>query len=245
MAKIKKAGIIMTVVGVLLAIVSMYDLFGAKMLPIPLTVSIMILSVASAFLGPAFIAFQLPAERRKKITIRSLVVSLCFIGIGIVSAYLHFFGARIELIIGVLIFCFFYGSLVFKSKYEKWKVYTRSKFDALFLSLFDFIGIGTLSLGFLFKVQHWPLAMEMTLFGIAILAIGTLAWNQKFKKEVVFRKETEDKLKVSLDKIETQHLALEEKQKEIIDSIKYAKRIQNSLMPNEKYINKQLNRLKK
>ncbi len=41
---------------------------------------------------------------------------------------------------------------------------------------------------------------------------------------------------------EQKHL-VEEKQKEILDSIHYAKRIQTSLLTNEKYINKTLNRL--
>jgi hypothetical protein len=36
---------------------------------------------------------------------------------------------------------------------------------------------------------------------------------------------------------------VEEKQKEILDSINYAKRIQMALLPNEKYIDKSLNRL--
>lgn len=245
MVKIKKAGIIMTIAGVILAVVSIFDLFGAKHLPIPLTVTVMLLSIASVFLGPAFLVFPLPAERRKKISRNSFVFSFILIGIGVLFKFLHFPSAGIQIIVGVLIFCFFYGSLAFKSKYEKWRIYTRSKFDALFLSLFDFVGIGALSLGFLFKLQHWPLAMEMTFGGMGVLVIGTLAWNQKFKKEVIFRKETEDKLKESFDKIELQHQALEEKQKEIIDSITYAKRIQNSLMPTEKYIDGSIKRLKK
>jgi len=36
---------------------------------------------------------------------------------------------------------------------------------------------------------------------------------------------------------------VEEHQKEIIDSITYARRIQRSLLPTEKYIDKNLNRL--
>ncbi len=43
---------------------------------------------------------------------------------------------------------------------------------------------------------------------------------------------------------ENQKTLLEEKQKEILDSIRYAKRIQTSLMPNEKYITKNLKKLK-
>jgi tetratricopeptide (TPR) repeat protein len=43
--------------------------------------------------------------------------------------------------------------------------------------------------------------------------------------------------------IEKQKHLVEEKQKEILDSIRYAKRIQNSLLPTEKYIDKNLKRL--
>ncbi len=45
--------------------------------------------------------------------------------------------------------------------------------------------------------------------------------------------------------IENQKSLVEEKQKEILDSIHYAKRIQQSLLPTEKYIGKNLNRLNK
>lgn len=44
--------------------------------------------------------------------------------------------------------------------------------------------------------------------------------------------------------VEQQKIIVEEHQKEIIDSITYARRIQRSLLPTEKYINKNLNRLK-
>ncbi len=45
--------------------------------------------------------------------------------------------------------------------------------------------------------------------------------------------------------IEEQKNMVEEKQKEILDSIHYAKRIQYSLLPTDKYIERNLNRLKK
>ncbi len=44
--------------------------------------------------------------------------------------------------------------------------------------------------------------------------------------------------------IEQQKVVVEEKQREVLDSIYYAKRIQQSLLPTEKYINKNLIRLK-
>ncbi len=48
----------------------------------------------------------------------------------------------------------------------------------------------------------------------------------------------------SLKTTKEQKKIIEEKQKDILDSIRYAKRIQNSLLPNRKYIDKHLNRLK-
>ena len=45
--------------------------------------------------------------------------------------------------------------------------------------------------------------------------------------------------------IEQQKLIVEEKQKNVLDSIYYAKRIQTSLLPTERYIKRQLERLKK
>ncbi len=241
----KKAGIITTITGILVAGISVYDLFGEKNCFVEITVTGMILGVAATFMGPAFSIFPLSVDRRRKIAKRSLIVSFSLILFGIICMWMHWLGARVEIIFGVLIICFFYGALSVKSKYEKWRVYTRSKYDALFLSMFDFVGIGALVLSFLFRVQHWPLASEMAIAGISTLAIGVLAWNQKFKKEVVFRKEAEDQLKISLEQIEIQHEKLEEKQKEIIDSIRYARRIQSSLMPTEKYIESSLTRLSK
>lgn len=241
----KRAGIIIAIVGIVVFPIVSYDLFGDKKVAVELTVPVMILSLSFMFLGPAFSLFPLSLVKLKKISKRSFIFSLSLILFAILSKFMRWPGAGIEFIIGVLIFSLFYGTLSLKIKYEKWKVYARSNFDALFLSLFDFVGIGSLFLGFLFKLQHWPMAQQLIIIGIIVLAVGVLAWNQKFKKEVIFRKETEDKLKESLEQIELQHQKLEEKQKEIIDSINYAKRIQNSLMSNEKYINSHLTRLKK
>lgn len=52
---------------------------------------------------------------------------------------------------------------------------------------------------------------------------------------------------ISLQKkiVEDKNLIIEEKQKEIIDSINYAKRIQTAIMASDNYIAKQFKRLKK
>lgn len=62
-----------------------------------------------------------------------------------------------------------------------------------------------------------------------------------------FKVSQKQKRIIEMKEIETnaQKLLLEEKQKEIIDSINYAKRIQQSQLPTERYISRNLDRLKK
>ncbi len=67
----------------------------------------------------------------------------------------------------------------------------------------------------------------MVAFALAILLVGT----------VVF---VMIKINGSRKKLKHQNEIIEEKQKEILDSIHYAKRIQKSLMPTEKYMEKHL-----
>lgn len=241
----KKTGIGLAFSGLILLIFSISDLFYFRNFPVPLTVSCLITGVLFTFVGPALALFGLSNARRYRVALFSLFISLFLVAFGAASVILQYPGARIEIIVGVLIMCLFYGTLAFKNKYEKWRTYTRSNRDAFFLSLFDFLGVGMLVLGLMFKIQHWPYADIMTIIGLSVFAIGVFAWNQKFKKEVIFRKETEDKLKVSIEEIEEQHKILEEKQKEIIDSITYARRIQSSLLPTERYIDNNLKRLSK
>jgi len=76
------------------------------------------------------------------------------------------------------------------------------------------------------KQRNYLLIIISTGFGL-IIALG-FAYRQKRKTNKI---------------ISEQKRLVDEKQKEIIDSITYARRIQNSLLPNEKHIEKQLNRL--
>ena len=73
----------------------------------------------------------------------------------------------------------------------------------------------------------------MVLFGAAGIMI-TRAYQQKNKANKI----------ITLQKKETerQKEIVQAKQKEILDSIRYAKRIQQSLMPTEKYIERNVNK---
>lgn len=59
------------------------------------------------------------------------------------------------------------------------------------------------------------------------------------------KQKANEKLAATNEEIQKQKDIIEEKQKEIIDSIHYSKRIQQSLLPTEKYIEKTFKRLKK
>ncbi len=77
------------------------------------------------------------------------------------------------------------------------------------------------------KVIIWSVSgILLLVFAFALFAYRSYLQKQKANVEITKQK----------------HL-IEEKQKEILDSIYYARRIQRSLLPNEKYIDKNLNRL--
>jgi hypothetical protein len=79
--------------------------------------------------------------------------------------------------------------------------------------------------------QKKYLYMIITAIGIiTVIAILAFFRQRKLKKLINLQK----------TEVEKQKHFIEEKQKEIIDSIRYAKRIQSSLMPTEKYITKNL-----
>ncbi|MBA2612777.1 MAG: tetratricopeptide repeat protein [Bacteroidetes bacterium] len=59
------------------------------------------------------------------------------------------------------------------------------------------------------------------------------------------KRKTNELISAQKQEVEAKNLIIERKQKEIIDSIKYAQRIQNAHLPKESYITKNLNRLRK
>ncbi len=228
----KRLALWLTILGPIVFGISFYALMIADGLPY-VWVAPLLLSVSATFIGPALLAFALPAGKRKTITNIVLAISLILIGISVFSGIRKIPGAEKELLVGVLLFTFTYGTLSIKNKYEKWKVYSHSIRDSFLLSLGVSLGLGGIFLGLCFRLMHWPGASAMWGCGALLLIIGTLAWNQRFKNEVVFRKETEDKLQDS-------YKQLEEKQKEITDSITYAKRIQHSLLAHDELLIKGL-----
>jgi hypothetical protein len=71
-----------------------------------------------------------------------------------------------------------------------------------------------------------------------LIFVGILVNRYKIKQRA--NKQLEEKNQL----IEHQKDLVEQKQKEILDSIQYARRIQQSLLPNDKYIGRVLGQLK-
>ncbi|HWY13312.1 MAG TPA: hypothetical protein VN026_18425 [Bacteroidia bacterium] len=106
---------------------------------------------------------------------------------------------------------------------RSWK--ERDNLERYGLLIFGIIMIG--SIIFVPESKSKNLPQYLNILTILYLAL-MFSRVKKAKREVV------DKNK----EIETQKRLVEEKQKDILDSIHYAKRIQTSLLPTEKYIDK-------
>jgi hypothetical protein len=78
----------------------------------------------------------------------------------------------------------------------------------------------------------------IVLFGFGVMTFFIIRSN-------IIRKRINQQLQKQKEEIEHQKHVIEDKQKEIIDSIQYARRIQNSLLPNEKQMEKIIDRLSK
>ena len=186
-------------------------------------------------LGVSFLFLVKPAETRKKASSIILIVGLFITIFSIFSKfYFHLPGSNPELVVGVFILCFGYGVLLTKSRFEKWLPFTGSKMKATLLSVLDLISISFIFLGVLFKLMYWPYATILLYLGLFSLLFTIKSWNNVFKKQIVLRKQAEDKL-------EKQKNIVEEKNREIRDSIEYALRIQTAILPPQKIVQQYLN----
>lgn len=74
--------------------------------------------------------------------------------------------------------------------------------------------------------------------GVVLLIVAVIIfWNRKLQREVSRRKEAEEQLRESFDEISEQKKIIEHKNEEVLDSIKYAKRLQEAILPPSSLIN--------
>lgn len=199
------------------------------------------LSFIGGFLGIGFLFINAPLEMRKKFIRVAFFIFAFLILSAFLFLYLHFPGTSMLFVIYSCFLTFTILPVYTKTKIEKWKVYTKKRWHAYLLSIGDLFSVGALVLGYLFKKMHWPGANLMLGVGLVLLAICLILWNRLFSNEIVLRKQAELEAESRLIEIEKQKNLIEEKNQEILSSIRYASRIQQSLLPSSGYLQKKIN----
>ncbi len=220
--------------------------------------------VFCTLLGFSLALFHQPLKIRRSIVAIAQSICLLLLLVGIFLSYKEIPGGNPIAMVAASLLSFFVSPLSFVNKYDRWKFYSKTKTEAFVLSFSDLIGKAGVILGVLFKFMHWPLANYMIGFGGSIFILSTLIWNNAFQKEVIRRKEAEDNIKLQKSEIEKTNEALhrqneeiraqrdeieaqrdvvvhqkeriEEIHREISESINYATRLQNAILPDEKVL---------
>ena len=90
--------------------------------------------------------------------------------------------------------------------------------------------------------RTWWMYTAYALVFISVLYIFIKRRERALQKEKII---LEEKVELRTRQLDERNKVVEEKQKEVLGSIHYAKRIQVALLPHEKYIERNLNRLQK
>lgn len=194
-----------------------------------LMMMILLVSYILLSLSFSFIFYHSVISKRREGTRAIVIISASIFAGGWFLKLMYWPGAAICIIVSAFLFSFGGLPLVIKSRYEKRKTLVSEK--TLVLSIADMISVILMINGLLFKIMHWPGALFLLVFGAVILAVTFVLWNISFRKEVKLRLVAEEKLKETLKEVEEKHLIIEEKNKEITDSITYARRIQEAILP--------------
>lgn len=238
---LRKIGIAF-IFGGLSGLILFFTLISYGYLPEDIQQLFAVLSLMVIFhLGFAFVYFYLSAERRRKIIIRLTILTLFLFLFGWFCKLQHWPTASLQFILATFIFCFTCLPLIVKARYDKWVSITRKPIQSLLLSLGDMLSIILILLALLCKVQHWPGFYLLGSIGCVLLVITFLGWNNMFKNEVQLRQVAEKKLASAFDDLKVKHELIEEKNREIHDSINYAKRIQYTLLAHTEFLNSHLN----
>jgi len=184
-----------------------------------------------AFLGLSVIYFNAKPDKQKKVAYRILFVSIFLFLVGAFFKMQHWPGANAGVAIGLLLFCFSFLPLIIKYRYEKRKHIFTTKH--VILSFADLASLILIFLFVLFKYLHWQGAAAILIIGVVGFITTMVLRNRAFSNEVLLRHDAESKLKHAFGE-------LEEKNKEILDSINYAQRIQHALLASDSMLKKNL-----
>jgi hypothetical protein len=112
------------------------------------------------------------------------------------------------------------------------------------------IGLIVLLLSLVLKVMVYanmlpPIHVIITAMDIAFIFMMSLILGSRFSLQFAKVERLQQTTEIQHREIEQKKAAIEEKNKSIIDSINYAKRIQDALLPSEKLIDRNLKKVKK
>ncbi len=192
---------------------------------------IVITCMVISFIGLTIIYFNSPLQKQKRAAYSILWFSIFFFLLGAFFKIMHWAGANASVAIGVLLFCFSFLPLIIKYRYEKRKHVFTAKH--ILLSFADLTSLILIFLSVLFKYLHWPQPNLILTIGIVGFVVTMILRNREFSKEVLLRHEAEKQIKFAFGQ-------LEEKNKEILDSITYAQRIQKALLASDSILKKNL-----
>jgi serine phosphatase RsbU (regulator of sigma subunit) len=188
--------------------------------------------------GIGLVYFQAEPDCRKRVVRRMTIVTVILVLFGIISMILNAPGASLAFGVGLLLFAFAALPLVIKTRYETRKNLIKGKTQLL--NFADFITFTLIILGILFRVLHWPGANYFLIAGMVGLVVSFSSWNSSFRGEVKLRAVAEEQLKKAFAQLEEQHEHITQKNREILDSIHYAERIQKTILPGEKFLKESL-----
>jgi len=238
-----KTGLLLISLSIIGLIVS-YELFVVKEIKNFYTFFIGYFSFALTNIGISIVFFSNEEKKRKKNFRILFSIFICLLLLFVFLKQLSLPGGNIVFVSAIFFSVFAIFPIHIKKRFDKWKMETNNKFIAIILSTSDYLGAFLTLQGIMFNSLHWPTAKVQITLGLVFFILAVLGWNWVFRKSIEARKMAESKLNDAYLELEHKHKIIEEKQKEIIDSIKYAKRIQQSLLPTNKYITKQLEQKK-
>lgn len=197
-----------------------------------------LISYMSLCIGLGLLFYHAEKVKQKSAIRVMIIICLLIFCFGAFSKLMHWPGASVELVMSSMLFSFGTLPLIIKLRYENRKNLLSGRVIAL--SIADLISVLSILMGLLSRLLHWPGGNLLIALGTAVLVGTFILWNLSFRKEVKLRLEAEEKLKDTLRLVEEKRLIIEEKNKEITDSINYAKRIQEAILPSVDFIQKQL-----
>lgn len=190
----------------------------------PLKVGLLVSSF-SLFMG-SFGMMLWTASPKTRRRLLKWLIPLCalLVILGVSFKFLRLPSAAIQVILGTFAFAFVVGPAVARNRYDQWINRMPSRLKLVGIMTGDSMGFSLIALGLLFWLQRWPAFPALILLGLVMLILSSIFWNGAIRTLFEERERANEALAKA-------HEQITEKNKEITDSIIYAQRIQEAILP--------------